>query len=214
MNNAITKTTTAPTTANVLQSLRSLIPERVVTFPESLRIAERQASRLRQLLEATDAPTPSQAIAALPHIRVEYVRDLPSGGLSFWDGQQWIIQLSTRHTPARQRLSLLHHYKHIIDHGAAPRLYGGGQRQSADAEAMAEGAADHFAAFALDSISRRSAQPAALAAVDVRLDKPGLRAPTRQCIWLVTPRHQQTNRRAIRQTTSRRSATTQLTGTA
>jgi hypothetical protein len=187
MNNATTDATiaptapTTPTTANVLQSLRSLIPERVVTFPEALRIAELQASRLRQLLEATDAMSPTQVIAGLPHIRVEYVSDLPSGGLSFWDGRQWIIQLSSLQTPVRQRLSLFHQYKHIIDHGAAPQLYGGDRQQGTDVDALAERAADHFADCVL--IADHAV---------IRADRAG--APIRQCIWLVMPANRQQSR--------------------
>jgi len=196
MNNATAKTTTAPTTPNVIQSLRSLIPERVATFTESLRIAEIQASWLRQLLDRADPSAPSQVIAAQPHIRVEYVSDLPSGGLSFWDGRQWIIQLSTLQTPVRQRLSLFHQYKHIIDHGAVERLYGGDRRHTSDAQA--ERAADHFADCAL--IPDRAL---------IRADRAVPGAPTRPCTWLVTPPNRQTNRR----TYNRRSATSQIAGT-
>jgi hypothetical protein len=181
MNNTMTDTTTAP---HVLQSLRSLISERVVTFTEALRIAEKQAERLLQLMDATAASSPNQDIAQLPHICVEYIEGLPSCGLSFWDGQQWIVQLSTKQTPVRQRFTLFHQYKHIIDHWAVERLYSG--------DAQAELAADHFAGFALDSNGETSTRPAALAEADVRFDQTELRAPTRQCTWLVTPPNRQT----------------------
>jgi hypothetical protein len=192
MNNTMTNTATEP---HVLQSLRSLIPERVVTFTEALRIAEIQADRLLQLMDATaaSAPTPNQDIAELPHIHVEYVNDLPSFGLSFWDGQQWIVQLSTKQTPARQRFTLIHQYKHIIDHGAAEWLYSGDGQHGTDAQA--ELAADHFASCALENASGKGTRPGITAEVDVRRDQTELRAPTRQCTWLVTPPNRQTHDR-------------------
>jgi hypothetical protein len=49
---------------------------------------------------------------------------------SFWNGRQWIIQLSTRQSHARRRFTLFHEYKHIVDHGAADRLYRGDARHT------------------------------------------------------------------------------------
>lgn len=185
----------ATTGPSVLQSLRSLIPERSLTFSEALRIAEIQAARLLQLLDITEAPIPNETITELPRIRLEFVRELPSFGLSFWNGQNWIIQLSTRQSRARQRFTLFHEYKHIIDHGAADRLYRGDHRRTAASQA--ELVADFFAGCAL--IPRRLIKnawgngiqrPAALAdlfdasqqAVEVRLDQTGLREPRARCV--------------------------------
>jgi hypothetical protein len=179
---------------SVLQSLRRLIPERIVTFTEALRIAEIQAARLLQLLDVTDAPVPNETISELPRIRIEYVPELPSFGLSFWNGRNWIIQLSTRQSRARQRFTLFHEYKHVIDHGCIDRLYVGDRRHTADVQA--ELVADYFAGCAL--IPRRALKsawgngiqrPAALAArfqasqqaIEVRLDQTGLREPIRRC---------------------------------
>ena len=43
---------------SLLASLRALVPNRTVTFTESLRIAEVQAARLRTLLDITDDAHP------------------------------------------------------------------------------------------------------------------------------------------------------------
>ncbi|MEI2775216.1 MAG: ImmA/IrrE family metallo-endopeptidase [Tetrasphaera sp.] len=67
--------------------------------------------------------------------------------MSYWDGQEWIIALNSREPEARQRFTLLHEYKHIVDHGRTDRLYTGTQKTSADKQA--EQAADYFAGCVL-----------------------------------------------------------------
>lgn len=130
-------TTTTTPTGSVLASLRALIPRVRLDFDDTKFLAERQAARLGRLLggDITEA-----AIASLP--RIQIIREsLPTGGLSYWNGRAWIIALNTADGPARQRFTLLHEFKHIVDHGAAGRLYRS-QRE-------AERAADYFAACAL-----------------------------------------------------------------
>lgn len=183
-----------PPAASVLASLRSLVPHRQLTFTEARRIAEIQAARLLQLLDLTDLPVPDEAITELPRIRIQHVRDLPTSGISFWNGQNWIIQLSGLEPLVRQRFTLFHEYKHIIDHYAADRLYTGDRHHSAAEQA--ELIADYFAGCAL--IPRRELKsawgsglqrPAALAehfatsvqAIEVRLDQTGLREPRPRC---------------------------------
>ncbi len=183
-----------PPAASVLASLRSLVPRRQLTFTEARRIAEIQAARLLQLLDLTDLPVPDEAITELPRIRIQHVRDLPTSGISFWDGQNWIIQLSGLEPLVRQRFTLFHEYKHIIDHYAADRLYTGDRHHSAAEQA--ELVADYFAGCtliprrALKSAWGRGIQrPAALAehfatsvqAIEVRLDQTGLREPRTRC---------------------------------
>lgn len=193
--------------ASVLATLRRLIPNRdSVTFAETLRIADIQAARLLELLDISEYPVPNEAISELPRIRIQYVPELPTFGLSFWSGNNWVIQLSTRQSRARQRFTLFHEYKHIVDHGAADRLYRGDRRHAPSTQA--ELAADYFAGCAL--IPRRALKsawgngiqrPAALAerfdvsvpAIEVRLDQTGLREPIARCqgssigSWRVPP---------------------------
>lgn len=218
-----------PTTANnegwttrpsVLTTLRRLIPDRdSVTFAEALRIAEIQAARLLELLDITDYPVLNEAISELPRIRIQYIPELPTSGLSFWNGQNWIVQLSTRQPRARQRFTLFHEYKHIVDHGTADRLYRGDRRHTPSVQA--ELAADYFAGCAL--IPRRALksawgngvqQPAALAArfdaslpaIEVRLVQTGLRVPLRRC--------DQATQAPTRAGDTRRPTTSQIAGAA
>src|SRR5688500_3992515 len=78
---------------SVLASLRSLIPIRPLDFREAMQIAELQAARLLELTGSSDWPIDSAVIAGMPRIRIVY-RDLPTSGMSYWDGHNWIIALN------------------------------------------------------------------------------------------------------------------------
>ena len=132
-------------TQGVLASLRRLFPERSLRFSEALRIAEIQAARLIQLTGIEAAPVPTDVVIALPHMSV-VPQDLPTSGMTFWDGENWTIWVNRREPATRQRFTVLHEFKHIVDHGAATRLYTGG-RQTPDRQA--EMAADYFAGCVL-----------------------------------------------------------------
>lgn len=136
---------TPSTTTSPLASLRSLVPRRVVTFDEARHIAEQQARKLADLIADTDG-IHEHHIAGMPRITV--VReDLPVSGMSYWNGHRWVIAISTRDGMARQRFTLLHEFKHIVDHGSAHLLYTGTAEVSPAQQA--ESAADYFAGCAL-----------------------------------------------------------------
>lgn len=205
---------------SVLASLRAVIPIRRLDFAEALQIAELQAARLLELTGVTEAPTDSGVIAELPRIRV--VREpLPTSGMSYWDGRCWVISLNSSEPVTRQRFTLLHEYKHIVDHGAADRLYAGTARHSADEQA--EHAADYFAGCALmpKRLMKRTwgqgiQRPAALArrfwvserAIEVRLAQLGLVEPRQRCVPPSTARR--SNRASRRYFRSSASSTTAL----
>lgn len=131
---------------SVLASLRAVIPARQLDFTEAMQIAELQAARLLELSDISDWPVPSTVVTDLPRI-VIHQRDLPTSGMSYWNGHAWVIALNATEPATRQRFTLLHEYKHVIDHGATDRLYRGHGRHAADQQA--ELAADYFAACAL-----------------------------------------------------------------
>jgi Zn-dependent peptidase ImmA (M78 family) len=97
----------------------------------------------------SSAPGPyesSEVVTELPRIG-DQRRDLPTSGLSYWNGRLWIIALNRAEPWTRQRFTLFHEYKHIIDHGRADHLY---RSQSGySAEQRAEQAADYFAGCVL-----------------------------------------------------------------
>jgi len=140
---------TIPKTPSILASLRTLIPSRDCDFDEALAVAERQATKLADLLRARDGSFDGiqlHHIAELPRIQVVY-DSLPVSGMSYWNGQTWILAIAASDTPARQRFTLLHEFKHILDHGATARLYQGTAKRSA--QTQAEQVADYFAGCAL-----------------------------------------------------------------
>lgn len=134
------------TNQGTLALLRDLVPRRRLHNHEVRHVAEMQAFRLRQLLGIDEAAFPSEAIEALPRVRVEYDADLPSSGMTFWDGRDWVIVLNATESETRQRFSLLHEFKHIIDHTTKEWLYG---PEASTRSPAAERAADYFAACVL-----------------------------------------------------------------
>ncbi|MGY1651761.1 ImmA/IrrE family metallo-endopeptidase [Geodermatophilus sp. SYSU D01119] len=160
---------------------------------EALQVAELQAARLLELTDNTETPLDWTVIAGLPRIRVRR-EELPTSGMSFWDGRSWIIVLNASEPRTRQRFTLLHEYKHIVDHGATDRLYPDHRRRTADDQA--EQAADYFAGCTLmpkrllKRLWGRGVQrPAELAryfdvserAITVRLAQLGLSEPQPRC---------------------------------
>ena len=137
---------------SVLATLRTLIPDRdIENFDEAKRIAEHQAAKLLTLHGITTWPVPVELIIEqLPKIRIEYCEQ-PVSGATFWNGSEWVIQLNRYENKARQRFSLAHEYKHIIDHGRTQQLYGSKAAPQAAPQASkhAESAADYFAACLL-----------------------------------------------------------------
>ncbi|QSZ50074.1 ImmA/IrrE family metallo-endopeptidase [Arthrobacter sp. D5-1] len=128
---------------SVLATLRALIPNREVrSHSEAKQVAEHQATRLLELHGIEDGPVPVELIADLPKIEIEMV-NAPVSGASFWNGSNWIIQLNKYESYSRQRFTLAHEYKHIVDHNRADALYIG-NRDVTPAE-QAEQAADYFA---------------------------------------------------------------------
>lgn len=147
-------TTPHPPEQSVLRSLRQLVPDRRLTFGEALRIAELQATTLADLI-ADERGILEHHLAALPHLRIIRER-LPISGMSHWNGREWIICLNATDALVRQRFTMLHEYKHVIDHGHAATLYTG--TCSVTGQAQAETAADYFAGCAL--ISKRALKAA------------------------------------------------------
>jgi Zn-dependent peptidase ImmA (M78 family) len=186
-------TNTITTRGSLLTFLRAVIPHRPLRFSEALRIAELQACRLLELAEVSDGPVPSDIIAEAASVQIEY-RDLPTSGMSYWNGHAWVICLNAHESHTRQRFTLLHEFKHIIDHGRSAALYRGDRYRSY--EAQAEQAADYFAACALmpkrlikrawgEGIQRLSELAdlfdVSLQAMDIRLTQLGLIAPRVRC---------------------------------
>lgn len=132
---------------SVLALLRGLVPRRPLTPHETLRIAELQANRLLEYFDIRTSAVPDEIITELPRIRVERERGLPVSGAAHWNGRCWVITVSSDEHPLRQRFSLAHEFKHVLDHTTKHFLYF--DRPTVTAHDQAERVADYFAACLL-----------------------------------------------------------------
>jgi Zn-dependent peptidase ImmA (M78 family) len=138
---------TVKNSQSVLGMLRALVPRRQLSYSESLLIAELQANRLLEHFAIDFVASPDELVTELPRIKVEREPDLPASGSAHWNGQQWIITLNSTESQSRQRFSLMHEAKHVIDHTTKGFLYRDSPASSAHEQA--ERVADYFAAYVL-----------------------------------------------------------------
>lgn len=137
---------TAPATQSILKTLRSVVPQRSAEFDEALQVAELQASKLHDLVGSPDG-IHEVHLAQLPRVRIVYESNLAVSGMSHWNGSAWIITINAADSLVRQRFTMLHEFKHILDHGFTAALYSG--RHPKTRAEQAEAAADYFAGCAL-----------------------------------------------------------------
>lgn len=131
----------------VLGRLRAKAPQRALSRREAERVAEWQATSLLELAQLREAPTPSRLIAEVPRVQVLLDNELPVSGSTHWYHGSWLILLNGLEPRTRQRFSLAHEFKHVIDHRDRQTLYRDRPGQSATDQA--ELAADYFAACLL-----------------------------------------------------------------
>lgn len=185
---------------SVLAMLRALVPNRPLTPGESLRIAELQANHLLRYFKIETASVPEEIVSELPRIRVVREDRLPISGAAHWNGRQWIITINGDEPISRQRFSVMHEFKHVLDHTTKHFLYQ--DRTYQTAAEQAERVADYFAACLLmpkrvvkrlwcqgnQNVLRLAAMLAVSPrAVQFRLDQLGMTEPRRRCSWV--PRH-------------------------
>jgi Zn-dependent peptidase ImmA (M78 family) len=106
-----------------IAALRDMVPIRPLDRIEAMRIAELQAKRLLELSDVAAPPVPESVIANLPFIQVERFTSLPVSGAARWASQRWVILLNSSEPYGRQRFSLAHELKHILDHRFAEVIY-------------------------------------------------------------------------------------------
>src|SRR5262245_42162323 len=109
--------------SSTLYKLRRIAPRRPLTQAEAYRVAELQANRLLEWAGITGAGTPTETVSGLPGIEVALRSDLPVSGLTNWFKPRWLILLNSLEPSARRRFSLMHEFKHIIDHSSISYLY-------------------------------------------------------------------------------------------
>jgi Zn-dependent peptidase ImmA (M78 family) len=128
---------------NPLAHLRALVPERPLTYPEALWIAERQATSLLEWWDITEPPVPIEVITEIPHLRTSEQGTIPVHASSHWTGAHWQLVVARDDHPYAQRHSLAHELKHILDHPYRAFLYS--YLPMGIRPAPVERVADHFA---------------------------------------------------------------------
>lgn len=182
----------------LLARLRSLVPKRALGWREAEQLAERQANWLRSQLGVLGPVLREEDIAALPFLTITRRETLPTSGLATKTDFGWVIMLKHDEPMVRQRFSLAHELKHVLDDeliDLAPRgLYpsvGGYSRHE-----RAERVCDRFAAALLmprpllradwadglqDIAKLAKRYDVSRAAMRVRLSQLGLLEPTPRC---------------------------------
>jgi hypothetical protein len=100
------------------------MPNRPLSFAEACRIAELQASRLLTFTGITDGPVPDSVVTDLPHITVRRMGNFISAGASTWSRGSWQICINAGEPLVRQRFTLAHELKHVLDASHEDAIYG------------------------------------------------------------------------------------------
>jgi len=132
---------------SVISTLRDFVPIRPLTREEALRIAELQAHRFHEMVGLSGPPFADGLIAALPRIQIERLSPIPVSGSTHWASSRWLIVLNGAEPAVRQRFSLAHELKHILDHRFVDVLYSGVNPE--DRARWIEQTCDFFAACLL-----------------------------------------------------------------
>jgi IrrE N-terminal-like domain len=133
--------------ANVIRQLRDVVPLRPLTVAEAMRVADLQTSRFLRLVGVESAPVPESVISELPRVRVERMTPAPVSGAAQWTRGCWLILLNGAEPMVRQRFSMAHEFKHVLDSPFIEYLYP--DRQGQTARDRAEQICDYFAACLL-----------------------------------------------------------------
>jgi hypothetical protein len=140
----------------IVSRLRSMMPSRPLTFREAQVIAERQAATVLSTwgLDASDGfRVPEEVISEIPRIEVRYQTGMAQSGSSTWRAGAWRVAVSSEEWHCRQRFTLAHELKHILDSPHESQIYSD-LPEATPAQRRArtrhiEALCDHFAACLL-----------------------------------------------------------------
>ena len=179
---------------DVINRLRDIVPQRPLGYHEALRLAEEQAQLLLEMTETNHPAVPERVITGLPRIEVRRMAPFPTSGASHWSKGKWRVAINASEPATRQRFSLAHEFKHIVDHRDVEMLYSALPARERDQ--MIERICDYFAgcllmprAWVLAAFANGTRHPMDLAqvfgvsptAMGVRLNGIGLTRPGPRC---------------------------------
>ena len=104
---------------------RDCVPLRPLRYTECLRVAEIQAQRFLATSGVHGPSVSERIITELPRVRVNRMTPWPTSGMSQWSDGLWLVVINGAEPKVRQRFSLAHELKHIIDHNFADLIYSG-----------------------------------------------------------------------------------------
>jgi hypothetical protein len=134
--------------SKILYQLRALAPSELRDADETIRLAGDQARDLLAALKLDEPPILESSIVAVLDINIDRFCPYPaSGDVIEWRLGAWAILINSCEPRLRQRFTLAHQLKHVLDKPLEPDLY----RKFGSTEALRqrERAADHFAAEVL-----------------------------------------------------------------
>jgi Zn-dependent peptidase ImmA (M78 family) len=105
----------APT--GTIARLRTLVPRRPLGVREAETVAERQADRLRSDLRVLGPRLAEADLCTLAWLTITRQEDFPIAGVSTKTDYGWLIVLRANDAMVRQRFTLAHELKHILDDG-------------------------------------------------------------------------------------------------
>lgn len=203
--NKLIRPTTEPSSRvgedTVLDHLRAMAPVRPLSGREAAALAERQAQRLRSELGVISPRFDDSAISRQNWLSIKLKPNFPTSGMATKTARGWVVVIRSDEAKVRQRFTLAHEIKHVIDDEAVAALAANDRVLYTPASGytpaeQAERIADRFAAALLmprpllradwadglqdiASLSRRYG--VSRQAMTVRLTQLGLLEPTRRC---------------------------------
>jgi Zn-dependent peptidase ImmA (M78 family) len=87
-------------------------------------LSERQATAMLRTLAVHHPPVPSEVITDLPFVTVARRTPMRSSGATRWMKPRWVILINGAEPAGRQRFSLAHEFKHVLDHPNVGLMYG------------------------------------------------------------------------------------------
>jgi predicted transcriptional regulator len=139
--------TARSTQPDVIEELRAVVPRRGLSPAEARRVAELQAAKLLQAAGIVSPPVPEAVIADLPGLRISRRSNWPTSGLATTTKAGWVIVVRAEEAAVRQRFSVAHEFKHVLDDPFIEWLYPTIRERSP--EDRAEDICNHFAACVL-----------------------------------------------------------------